>query len=110
MQVYNHTMEEIMTAKQKEIILNAIKKIEIDYTDFYHEFDGDRRGFCTITKQIEAGEYDVELIITEEVEFQSHEDYEFSDITIESLFVSHNGEEIESDNITEKEIFKVLKY
>ena len=110
MEVYNHTIEEIMTAKQKENILKAIKSIDIDCTDFYHTYEGSRRGFNTITKSVEFGEYDVELVVTEEVQFESHEDIEFVDLKIDGITVRFQGEEISADEITDEEIFKVLKY
>ena len=94
----------------KTKILKGLKEFrEIDYLDFDQYFEGNMYSFDTTKFEIEGDGFTIELELTEHVIWENHEWNEFDEYEIESFIVwDIDGDEINTDNISENEIMKNL--
>lgn len=94
----------------KTEILKAIGKIEIDHSEFDHEFDWSNRSYATCIKKIESENYNIELELEEEVKWTDTDYYERVNILVIGLLITdENSQEIECD-IKDFELKRALNY
>jgi len=95
----------------KNKILKALGKCkEIDYSDFNQKFEGCRHSSDTTKFEVEEFGMTIEVELTEHVMWDNHEWNEFDFYEVEALTVwDINGDEVDTDNITEEEILNSLK-
>ena len=94
----------------KNRILKALREFRpIDSLDFDQYFEGNMYSFDTTKFEIEGDGFTIELELTEHVIWENHEWNEFDEYEIESFIVwDINGDEIDTDNISEEEILNAL--
>lgn len=94
----------------KKEILKAIANIEIEFSDFDHEFDWSNRTYATCIKKIETENYNLELELEEEVKWTDTDYYERVNVLVTGLLITdENSEEVECE-IKDFEIKKALNY
>jgi len=94
----------------KNRILKALREFRpIDSLDFTQEFEGSELSTNTQSFEVEDYGLSISFSIVETVRWDSHEWNEFEDYDLEYFQAwDINGDEIDTDNISEEEILNAL--
>ena len=99
-----------MKNKIKKEILDAISTIEIESTDFYHEFGGAMWDSAKTTKNVESKNYNITLGIREIIKWDiGGQDYTSQGLELEKIEIFGENS-IMLHTITDNEIIKNLNY
>ena len=93
----------------KTEILEAISTIEVNCSDFDHEYDWSKRTYAKCTKSVESDNFNITLEFEEECRWNAPDDTERVNMAITGLtIIDENGKEIDTD-IKDEEILNLLQ-
>jgi predicted NACHT family NTPase len=94
----------------KEEILQAIRNIKIDSSDFEHSIEDSPYTTDSVVYQIESENYNITLTLEETLVWSSYEDAEFYNLDVIAFEVEDQNESLDVANITDIEILECINY
>ncbi len=94
----------------KQEILNGIKSINLDCSDFDQNFEGDQHSTSTCKKGVETENYNIEIEFEEIVMWTGYDDYEFEALFLSDVVIIDIHGKDYSDKITDNEILNCINY
>lgn len=93
----------------KTEVLAAIGNLGLTLSDFDIQFEGDIHCSDRIVKEIETDNYSIDLEVVVLCRYLDYQDFELKDIDIDVFIVyDSEGEELDTDDITDEEIINAL--
>ena len=94
----------------KEEILQAIRNIKIDSSDFEHSLEDSPYTTDSVVYEIESENYLITLTLEETLVWSSYEDAEFYNLDVIAFEVEDQNESLDVTNITDIEILECINY
>jgi hypothetical protein len=96
-----------LSAKLKQEVLMAIKKIDLEFEQL---FEGDRNASAIFEKEIETKNFNIVIELAENVKFTAIDEYDFDSLEVLNFSVIDENSIDYEDEFTDEEIINAINY